>query len=505
MRATSIRLQNFRSFADTQEIPLSPITVLIGKNNTGKSSIIRGLHLMQHGLDPYPDVRLGESQASIFVRLEGQHEHWGLRVGRPAVSSSLTMVFTDGESKSEQSTLTIDGNPSGLKGDTRFPNKEPNHLVVPILARRKAGQYSEEVRQHTATNVALDQSSLAAKLARVSVRGYPGHQQFADACYELLGFHVGPILSPNGQRPGAYLPSGATLPMDQMGEGVSNIVHMLANLAVSQDKILLIEEPENDLHPGALKALLDLIIVSSVRNQFVISTHSNIVVRHLCAAPRSTLLRVTAEEGILPTTSKVEVVAHTATARIAVLEDLGYSFADFDLWSGWLILEEASAETLIGKFLIPWFAPGLKGKLRTVSAAGVNRVDAKVDDFHRLMVFLHLQSAYEGKAWVRVDGDSAGQAVVERLREKHKTWREDQIRCFDRDQFERYYPAHFSDQIDQALDVKDPEARRQEKDKLRQRVVDWLVANEAAGKTALAESAKTVITQLQAIEKQLAG
>jgi predicted ATPase len=44
-----------------------------------------------------------------------------------------------------------------------------------------------------------------------------------------------------------------------------------------------IEEPETDLHPRALHGLLDLIVQSAAEhnNQFVISTHSNIVVRHL--------------------------------------------------------------------------------------------------------------------------------------------------------------------------------------------------------------------------------
>jgi len=63
-----------------------------------------------------------------------------------------------------------------------------------------------------------------------------------------------------------------------MGEGLANIVALLSELAVNSGKLFLIEMPENDLHPQALKALLDLILESSKRNQFIISTHSNIVV-----------------------------------------------------------------------------------------------------------------------------------------------------------------------------------------------------------------------------------
>src|SRR5688572_15663099 len=119
-----------------------------------------------------------------------------------------------------------------------------------------------------------------------------------------------------------------------MGEGVPNIVHLLASLATSSGKLFLIEEPENDLHPSALRLLLDLIIESSTKNQFVISTHSNIVVSHLCGSSNSQLLRVTSAREVLPLNSRVEVVPRSSEARFAVLRELGYASSDFDLWEG---------------------------------------------------------------------------------------------------------------------------------------------------------------------------
>ena len=53
---------------------------------------------------------------------------------------------------------------------------------------------------------------------------------------------------------------------------------MLAEITLAKNKLFLIEEPENDLHPKALKALLELILESSASNQFVISTHSNTLI-----------------------------------------------------------------------------------------------------------------------------------------------------------------------------------------------------------------------------------
>src|SRR2546423_920830 len=52
---TGIRLGNFKAFAETQYIPIRPITLIFGPNSAGKSSILQSLMLMQHALDAYGD------------------------------------------------------------------------------------------------------------------------------------------------------------------------------------------------------------------------------------------------------------------------------------------------------------------------------------------------------------------------------------------------------------------------------------------------------------------
>jgi predicted ATPase len=48
---TSLRVRNFKSFADSGDIPLAPLTVVFGRNNTGKSSILQSLLLLRQTLD----------------------------------------------------------------------------------------------------------------------------------------------------------------------------------------------------------------------------------------------------------------------------------------------------------------------------------------------------------------------------------------------------------------------------------------------------------------------
>jgi predicted ATPase len=51
MPITSIRLHNFRCFRDSGEIAIRPITVVFGRNNAGKSSILHSLSLLRQTLD----------------------------------------------------------------------------------------------------------------------------------------------------------------------------------------------------------------------------------------------------------------------------------------------------------------------------------------------------------------------------------------------------------------------------------------------------------------------
>jgi predicted ATPase len=58
-RLLSLKLQRFKSYAEETEIPLSPLTVILGRNNSGKSSIIQALLLLKQTLSlPRPEVPL---------------------------------------------------------------------------------------------------------------------------------------------------------------------------------------------------------------------------------------------------------------------------------------------------------------------------------------------------------------------------------------------------------------------------------------------------------------
>ena len=493
MRITGLEIQNLRAYTNPGRIELGAINVLIGPNNSGKSSVIKALHLLQDGSGvSHKDIRAGLPNFTIQYDFAGVASTLNAsdspnsrgRITRDAGNETRQLFLPNGENRRLAS----------------FPAQAPQHYIVPFLAGRKTAGFSEDTRLQHAVTVRSDLHHLPAKIARLTNTTYPAHKAYTEACTAILGYPIYAVQSGNGQQIGIHAGMDDNITIEQMGDGVANILGLLAELTVSQGKLFLLEEPENDLHPAALKALLDLIVKSAEKNQFVISTHSNVVVTHLAAQLDSRLYKVSRVDNSWPPEATIREVDRNPVDRTAVMRELGYSFSDFDLWEGWLILEESSAERIIKDYLIPWFAPGLK-RVRLVSSGGVSEVGPTTNEFNRLVRFTHLETAYKGKVWVRVDGDEPGKKVVSDLKAFYPGWGDEQIQCFTEQQFESYYPLEFKEQAAVALAEKDRSTRRELKKKLLLDVVAWLEADEARGRKSLASSAASVIADLQAMEK----
>src|ERR1051325_10823615 len=160
-------------------------------------------------------------------------------------------------------------------------------------------------------------------------------------------------------------------------------------------------------------------------------------------------------------------VSDKTNERISVLENLGYDVFDSFLWKGYLILEESTAERVIRDVLIPNFYPSLKTKLRTIASRGVQNVEPCFGDFHRLFVYVHTSPAYKERAWVFVDGDELGKRVIEKLRNQFsKEWPEQHFKCFSEEQFEKYYPKRFDQEVSKVLSMLRGEEKQNAKGEL---------------------------------------
>ena len=497
MYVTQIDLFGIRSF-ETVRVPLaSRINVFVGANNSGKSTLLRAVLGLQYPppFDLRFDARHGYTpSASKFCVTVAGEIPGNLRAITPPLSFEW-------EGNSFRGSAPANG-AFGVSNPI-FPANTSGNAVYPYLSRRKAVAYSENVRTNETSTIETDFKHLYAKLDYVTNFERPVFTPFTSACLDILGFKVSTDSSDAGKRGVLAIDNFRSIPISAMGEGVINILGLLVDLFIAEHKVFLIEEIENDVHPAALKKLLKLITNDQRGNQFLVSTHSNIVVRQLCSEPDSKLLNVTMRLVDKVPTSNVEEVPREAAARRVVLEDLGYEFGDLDLHAAWLFLEESSAEQIIRDYLVPWFAPELAGRLRTFAANGVNNVEVKFTDFDRLFVFLNLESAYKNRAWVIVDAGEMELKVVESLRTKWtpKGWATDNFQQFGEHDFERYFPERFKGEIDAACaETTDKQAKRERKSALLKQVVAWIKDDETNAKNEFQKSAANVIEQLKKIE-----
>lgn len=509
MRITHVTIKNLRSFKHIDLLPLSPkINLLIGANNSGKSTIIKALNLIQI---PRADVELpklarkGSNPTLVSLRFDELSENYFSKntvTANPSIYEK-EVYYSINRIGSIQVHQVKRINSQNVGQVQPCPNTEPNNFIYPYFSKRKTVVFDETINKANSIAVKENMVNLYSKVDRISNAQHPHYKEYSSWCERILGFQVTASASSGGKQAGIIIGGTDYIPISEMGEGTTNILGLLVDLCVAEGKLFLIEELENDLHPKALKILLELIAEKSSNNQFVISTHSNIVVKQLGVVQDTKMFAVDMKiQGKLPTSTVLEV-EDDPSKRVKLLEDLGYDLFDFDLWKAYLILEESTAERIIRDVLIPWFAPKLQGKLKTIAANGVTDLEPRFQDFLRLFVFIHTTEAYSEKAWVYADGDAAGVAAVDKLKSKFPSWHNDHFQTFSKANFEEYYPEPWKQRAAEVIRMPHGNDKQREKGKLVNEIMAWVAEDESTAKSAFEESASEVIGILQSIQEKL--
>ena len=507
MKITGIRLSGVRCFKELPRTDLSErINIFVGPNNSGKSTLLKAIYLVQRKNSLSINDKTLNSGLKPEVHLFFERNHLNLIPTVPNENYLRFMLEHGG------SYVSNGQNTSALP---TFPTAEPDNLIYPYLSKRKVTSYSDQINESQVNAISENFSNLFAKIDRLVTPEYqPGNSEYLSACENILGFKVSTLAKGNGKHAVQFIHNSEHIPLTSMGEGVPNMLGLITDLCIAENRIFLIEELENDIHPKALKALLRLIEEKSETNQFFISTHSNIVMKHLGAVEGAKVFRV--DNDIQDETrpnlmlSRLTEISEDPYERRKALEDLGYDLFDFDLWKGWLFLEESSAEVIIRDFLIPWFVPELQHKLRTFSANSISGVIPKFEDFNKLFVFLHLEPSYKNQVWVYIDGGDQEARIIEEFKEKYgrSGWQPEQFGQFSEHDFESYYPSRFEGEVNTILAMPtgsrpEKKAKREKKRNLIEDVKKWCRDHKEEAMPAFEESAKEIIDILRGINDKL--
>ncbi|HLY70210.1 MAG TPA: AAA family ATPase [Puia sp.] len=538
MYIEEVKLFNIRSFQN-QSINFSKnINIIIGENNSGKSTLIKSIYLLQdRNALRTDDVRKTKNLGHVFVTIKeiGSNDKLSFinseNLGNTLQfkqSVVLTAIQNEGTKKSTSQKLfqadsiksinedgfisKIAETPGAQAHFSGLSNDETqSSFIYPFLSKRKTNFFASKVDSKDSNSIGDDYRYFIAKIKKLTNPGHPSSKKFVDLCDKILGFKIGIIAAENQMDSlGFYVTGHEIISIQQTGDGVMQIIFLIALILTEDNKLYLIEELENDLHPSALKELLELIIQKSKSNQFIISTHSNIVLRYLGICENTKIIttktqftKVEGPDDYYIPTSELKEIVNSPEERIKVLMNLGYELWDFELFKAYLLLEESSAESIIRELLIPAFIPSMLNKIKTIAASGAADMEPRFHDFLRIFVFINSNSIYNERAWIIADGDKEGKKHIESIRNSFKNWPPKHFMNFSKDNFEEYYPERFSDSVKEMQVELDNRKKRDKKIRLTMDVVDWIRNNYELAKQEFAISAKEVINILKEMEGKL--
>ena len=242
----SLELKNFRAFEHLQFEDLGRANLILGGNNTGKTSILEALVL-----------RLGSSQViaklpAMFrqsVDQDANTNYWNLIPG--SKGWERLAICTDGKCRAITNQHSVyafqrEGSPKNgpvftMKNGKFQPQNQPPELPIAILPTtpRSPAEISESFNQIAPLNPANEdklQNLLAAtieprlkRLRYAKPKGTNIHLIYAD------------------------LGEGPMLPFTQLGQAFTRTLEIYCEIFANQPKVLLIDEIENGLYYEGLE------------------------------------------------------------------------------------------------------------------------------------------------------------------------------------------------------------------------------------------------------------
>jgi predicted ATPase len=289
----ALNIENFKRIVGTV-VPLAPITVVVGGNNSGKSCVLQAPHFAVNLLQatlvesdrtipaqnlrylPTGDIldlphgeRLTTETAPVRVTFELK-DSW-----EASESRSYSVEFTRGEGLNVRIKSSADEVAETLLSDyvrpfsiyvpglAGIPLREEyrsDALIASAIARGDANLYLR--------NVLLRISRVEEKLGRLNRyldRVLPGAEltvQFDETNESYIRVWVNR--------------EGRETPLDAMGTGILQFLQILAYVIQYQPSLILLDEPDAHLHPNNQRVIASLLqdIVREGGTQIVLATHS---------------------------------------------------------------------------------------------------------------------------------------------------------------------------------------------------------------------------------------
>lgn len=328
MRLTSFSVSNYRSITKAHSVSLHDLTVLIGKNNEGKSNILRALDAAMSLLRRHSVKEKGSQSSRLFYTFEYKwkrdfpiqlQERNGSRKSifrlefslepseiyefksRIGVNLNGLLPLEIVIGKEEEPEFRIVKTGKGTKTLTskssqiaRFVAEKINFNYIPAIRTDK--ETNELIKDMLANELrALEEDpNYIAALHEIARIQKPALDAIAARVEDPLKEFLPSIKSVSlkildderkfslRRSISVIIDDGTPTALEYKGDGVKSLAALgllkNSNKSVSSASILAIEEPESHLHPGAIHQVNEIIRSISGQHQVILTTHNPLFV-----------------------------------------------------------------------------------------------------------------------------------------------------------------------------------------------------------------------------------
>lgn len=438
MRLSSFSVVNYRSITNARKIQTNNMTVLVGKNNEGKSNILRALTLAMDIMKMYSSdprsLRFSANYLKSRIRYVWEQDYpLSLQQRSPNGFSSIELDFElngddisairnlTGIRLSEHIPVRVSINHASVKidipkrGTPAFSNVENKLKIIEYICFKIDFNFIPAVRtEHDALRVV--ESLIAKQLSTLESNTEYIAAMSKMRCLEqdVLNGISAQLIAPlqeflpsvrdiqihlqKDQRRLAFrrsvdviIDDGTPTPLQQKGDGIKSLTALaMLNIPTSHDRVsvIAIEEPESHLHPESARQLYETINALSVNHQVVLTTHSPLFVN------RSNL-----KENIIVDSGKATPVKKVKDIR----DVLGTKVSDNLINAEIVLVVEGEDDKTILEKILPQMSEDIKKAIQNGTFI-IDNMGGAGNLPYKLTFYRNLQCKYH----VLLDNDDAG-------------------------------------------------------------------------------------------------
>ena len=441
MRLSSFSVVNYRSITTAHKIQMNNLTVLVGKNNEGKSNILRALNLAMSIMQLFAENPriLNMNLSAIKSRYSWERDYpLSLQDRKPNGYSSVDFTFdlTESELQSIRSLTGIRLNSSlpvrvlingrGAKidipkrGTPAFANIEKKLKIIEFVCQKIDIKFIPAIRTED-DSLRVITSLIENELS--ALESSPEYTAAISTIVDLQQRVLDRIASQIVHPLREFLPpvrdiqiriqreqrrvalrrnievvvdDGTPTPIQLKGDGIKSLT-AIAMLNIANEpgivSVIAIEEPESHLHPESTRQLFQTISSLSSSHQVIITTHSPLFVN-----------RASLRDNIIVNNGKATPVKRIKEIR----EVLGTHVCDNLINAEYILLVEGESDKVALDKLLPSMSDRIKRALQNGTLV-IDYIGGAGNLPYKLTFYRSIQCNY----YVLLDNDDAGRQAYQ--------------------------------------------------------------------------------------------